>query len=50
MSLPDPNVRIYFTPPPALRGCGWVGCLMAIFVIGGILGLLVFGWKALLGV
>ncbi len=48
-NLPDPNFRVYFTPPPALRGCGWLGCLAAIFVIGGIIGVLLFGWKTLLG-
>ena len=48
-NLPDPNFRVYFTPPPALRGCGWLGCLAAIFVIGGIIGVLLFGWKTLVG-
>jgi hypothetical protein len=49
-NLPDPNFRVYFNPPPALRGCGWLGCVAAIFVIGGIVGVLLFGWKTLLGV
>jgi hypothetical protein len=48
-NLPDPDVRVYFTPPAALRGCGWIGCIVAIFVIGGVVGLLWSGWKALLG-
>ena len=48
-NLPDPNFRVYFTPPPALRGCGWLGCAAAIFVIGGIIGVLLFGWKTLRG-
>jgi hypothetical protein len=45
----DPHTRIYFTPPPFLRGFGCGGCLLAIFVIGGIVGVLLFGWKTLLG-
>ena len=45
----DPNIRVYFNPPRIVRGFGCVGCLLAIFVIGGIVGLLWSGWKALLG-
>jgi hypothetical protein len=47
--LPDPEYRVYFNPGPRLRGFGCVGCLLVIFVIGGILGILLFGWKTLLG-
>ena len=46
---PDPNVRDYFTPPPAFRAFGCAGCLIALFVAGGIVGVLVLGWRALLG-
>lgn len=52
MSLPppdDPRVRIYFNAPPAYRYMGCAGCLIAIFVAGGILGILLEGWRALLG-
>ncbi len=45
----DPHTRIYFTPPPFLRGFGCAGCLLAVFVLGGIIGVLLFGWKTLLG-
>ena len=45
----DPHTRIYFTPPPFLRGFGCAGCLLVIFVIGGIVGVLLFGWRTLLG-
>ena len=48
-NLPDPDVRIYFNPPRGFRGCGWLGCAGAVFVIGGILGVLLFGWEKLLG-
>lgn len=46
---PDPNVRVYFTPPPAFRAMGCAGCLFALFIVGGIAGVLLFGWKTLLG-
>ena len=45
----DPDVRVYFTPPPAFRAFGCAGCLIALFVVGGIMGVLLFGWKTLLG-
>jgi hypothetical protein len=45
----DPHTRIYFTPPRFMRGFGCAGCLLAIFVLGGIIGVLLFGWKTLLG-
>ena len=47
--LPDPEYRVYFTPPPAFRAFGCAGCLIAMFVVGGIVGVLLFGWKTLLG-
>jgi hypothetical protein len=46
---PDPEIRVMFTPPPAFRAMGCAGCLIALFVVGGIVGLLMAGWKALLG-
>lgn len=46
---PDPQVRIYFNPPPVFRTFGCLGCLVALFVVGGIIGVLLFGWKTLLG-
>jgi hypothetical protein len=53
-SLPPP--RLYFTPPPFLRligcsGCG-LGCLAAlllVFLLGGVFGWFLFGWKILFG-
>jgi hypothetical protein len=51
--LPDPYVRVTFNPPPfwrsIFRSMGCVGCLVALFVVGGIMGVLLFGWKTLLG-
>jgi hypothetical protein len=44
-----PEYRVYFNPGPRLRGFGCLGCLAAIFVLGGIMGVLLFGWKTLLG-
>jgi hypothetical protein len=46
--LPDPQYRVYFNGP-RLRGFGCIGCLLVIFVLGGILGILLAGWKFLLG-
>ena len=46
---PDPRVRVYFNPPPVFRTFGCLGCLLAVFVVGGIVGVLLFGWKTLLG-
>ena len=40
--------RVYFHRP-MLGGLGCVGCLFALFVAGGVLGVLLFGWKTLLG-
>ena len=44
-----PEYRVYFNPPPRLHAFGCAGCLIAIFVVGGIVGVLLFGWKTLLG-
>ena len=46
---PDPRIRVYFNPPPVFRTFGCMGCLIAVFVVGGIIGVLLFGWKTLLG-
>lgn len=45
--LPPYQVRIYASPQFRFLGCA--GCLIAIFVMGGIVGVLLFGWKTLLG-
>lgn len=52
---PPSHTRIYITAPPLLRALGCGGCglgclviLLVIFVLGGIFGVLVFGWKMLL--
>lgn len=44
-----PEYRVYINGPPHMRAFGCVGCLVAIFVLGGIIGVLLFGWKTLLG-
>lgn len=45
--------RIYFNPAPYVRrlGCGFglAGLVFAIVLGGGLLGLLILGWKTLLG-
>jgi hypothetical protein len=41
--------RVYFNPFPRFRLVGCMGCLMALFILGGIVGVLLFGWKTLLG-
>jgi len=56
-SFPPPShTRIYINPPPFLQALGCSGCglgcaaiLLAIFVLGGIFGVLLFGWHTLLG-
>ena len=53
--FPPPQTRIYITPPPLLRafgcgGCG-LGCLVflaIVFLLGGLFGVLLFGWKTIL--
>jgi len=54
--FPPPQTRIYVNFPPFLRAIGCGGCglgcaslLLAAFVIGGIVGVLLFGWRTLLG-
>ena len=49
MSEQPPNIRVYFNPPPQFKAIGCAGCLLMLFVVGGILGVLLFGWKTLLG-
>lgn len=49
MSEPPPNIRVYFNPPPQWRAMGCVGCFVMLFIVGGIVGVLLFGWKTLLG-
>jgi hypothetical protein len=44
-----PEYRVYFNGPPLMRMFGCVGCLAAIFFAGGMAGLLLMGWKYLLG-
>lgn len=46
---PNSDVRVYFNPPPRFRAFGCAGCMVVLFVLGGILGVLLIGWKALLG-
>jgi hypothetical protein len=45
--LPQFNVTVNL--PPQLKMLGCAGCLFAIFAMGGIIGVLLFGWKTLLG-
>jgi hypothetical protein len=44
-----PEYRIILHSPRGLGALGCVGCLLAIFVVGGVVGVLLFGWKTLLG-
>ncbi len=46
-NLPQFNVTVTASPRLKLIGCA--GCLVAIFVVGGFMGVLLFGWKTLLG-
>ncbi len=48
-NLPDPEFRVYFSPPAGFRAMGCAGCLITLFIVGGIMGVLLFGWKTLLG-
>jgi len=53
---PPSGTRLIINPPPFLRvlgcsGCG-LGCfvfLLIVFVLGGLFGILMFGWKVLFG-
>jgi hypothetical protein len=47
--LQIPDYRVYLNLSPGFRALGCMGCLVAIFVLGGIFGVLLFGWKTLLG-
>jgi len=49
MSQQLPEYRVIFNPPPRVRALGCAGCLAVLFVVGGIVGVLLFGWKTLLG-
>ncbi|HKD22289.1 MAG TPA: hypothetical protein VKB71_09755 [Rhizomicrobium sp.] len=49
MSQPPQFRIVSFNASPQLRIAGCLGCLFVIFVMGGIAGLLLSGWKALLG-
>ena len=44
-----PEYRVSITASPKLRWLGCAGCLFAIFILGGVVGILLFGWKTLLG-
>ncbi len=44
---PQFNVVVNVSPQLKILGCA--GCLLSIFIMGGIVGVLVFGWKTLLG-
>lgn len=54
--FPPSHTRIYLNPPPFIRalgcgGCG-LGCMTVtalVFLLGGLFGILLFGWKTLLG-
>ena len=54
--FPPPQTRIILNPQPLLRligcsGCG-LGCfslLLVVFLLGGAFGVLLFGWRTLLG-
>jgi hypothetical protein len=55
-SFPPSSTRIYLNAPPFLRtlgcggcGLGCMGILLAVFLAGGLFGILLFGWKTLLG-
>jgi hypothetical protein len=45
--LPQFNVTVRASPQLKVIGCA--GCLAAIFIAGGFVGVLLFGWKTLLG-
>lgn len=50
---PSEPPRIYFNAAPFVRrmgcGLGFVGLIFVIFFGGGLLGLMILGWKTLLG-
>jgi hypothetical protein len=49
MSQPPQFRIVSFNASPPLRIAGCIGCVFVIFVMGGIVGVLLFGWKTLLG-
>jgi len=49
MSQPPQFRIVSFNASPPLRIAGCLGCLFVIFVVGGFVGVLLFGWKTLLG-
>jgi hypothetical protein len=49
MSQPPQFNIVTIRASPQLKWLGCAGCLFAIFVMGGIIGVLLFGWKTLLG-
>jgi hypothetical protein len=44
-----PPLYVTVNASPQLKMVGCAGCLVALFVLGGIVGVLLFGWKTLLG-
>ena len=51
-----PQTLIYLNAPPFIRALGCGGCglgcailFFVVFVFGGLVGVLVFGWRTLLG-
>lgn len=49
MSQPPQFRIVSFNASPSLRIAGCLGCVFVVFFLGGIIGLLAFGWKTLLG-
>ncbi|GAA0538183.1 hypothetical protein FHS83_003547 [Rhizomicrobium palustre] len=54
--FPPAQTRIYLNAPPFFRAIGCGGCglgcgavLIGAFVLGGLFGVLLFGWRTLLG-
>jgi hypothetical protein len=55
-SLPPDRPRIYLNASPIVRvvgcggcGLGCMGMLLLVFFLGGVFGILAFGWRTLLG-
>jgi hypothetical protein len=53
---PPSTTRIYLNAPPFMRALGCTGCglgcvvtALVVFLLGGIFGMLLFGWKTLVG-
>jgi hypothetical protein len=49
MDQPPQYRIVYSGSPSGWRFAGCAGCFFAVFVVGGIVGVLLFGWKTLLG-